>query len=310
MGAGPDPARGFAVVEADAAVRVHGHAEGVDAAVGAAHHQCHGRVPALGQAACQAAEVGVFRAVDQHQAVAAHEPCGRGGRTGQHRVDHHRDAQGAQSAHLLLEHGLRESVGDDDGRPDAGALHLHAAVAVEQHALAQVAAGLGHLAVDRQHAVAVLEAYLVHHFAEFEAEVGFAQRHVLLAPREQNHPEYQHGAHEVDHHAGHHYQQALPCRLGAELPGLGGLGEMLGVHRLVDHAGYLDVAAQRQPAEAVFGLAAPELEEREPRVEEEVELVDAGLEELGRDEVAELVGDDENRETQDELECLYQYVHD
>ena len=57
------------------------------------------------------------------------------------------------------------------------------------------------------------------------------------------------------------------------------------------------------PAEALA------LEERTFRVEEEVELLDAGLEQLGESIVTELVEKHEQGEGQDNLDDLEQYNH-
>ena len=53
----------------------------------------------------------------------------------------------------------------------------------------------------------------------------------------------------------HHYEETLPCGLCPELPFFRRELHLLLVHRFVDHSGYLAVAAERQPAYAVFGVA-------------------------------------------------------
>ena len=59
-------------------------------------------------------------------------------------------------------------------------------------------------------------------------------------------------------------------------------------------ARHLHVAAERQRADAVFGVAAPEAEDR--RVEAELELQDADADALGGQEMTELVHEHEHAE--------------
>ena len=63
-------------------------------------------------------------------------------------------------------------------------------------------------------------------------------------------------------------------------------------------AGHLDVAAERQRADAVLGVAAPEAEDR--RVEPELELQDADADALGGEEMPELVHEHEHAEHEGE----------
>ena len=56
-------------------------------------------------------------------------------------------------------------------------------------------------------------------------------------------------------------------------------------------------------------MPAAELEEREPRVEEDVEFLDADAEHARHDEVSQFVNPHEDREAEEELEDFDQYVH-
>ena len=73
-------------------------------------------------------------------------------------------------------------------------------------------------------------------------------------------------------------------RLRAELPRLGRLFHLFGVHRLVYHTRDFAISSQRQPAYAVlriamFGLV---LEQGKPRVEENIKLLHPYLKEAGK----------------------------
>ena len=144
---------------------------------------------------------------------------------------------------------------------------------------------LEQLAVGSNQIVAILEAQLLGLVVKLHSHLACGD--VGLAPGEEDHRVDEQGQEEVDEHAANHDEQSLPGRLRAELPGLFGLLHLLGVEALVDHAGNLAVAAQRQPAHAVLGVAflrfeteqlAPPLTDGD--VEEEVELLDPYAEEL------------------------------
>ena len=117
------------------------------------------------------------------------------------------------------------------------------------------------------------------------------------------------GQQDIHHHAGDHDQKALPGGFCAEFVGLRGLLHLLLVHRLVDHAGDLDITAQRQPSQTVFRVLVPELEEREPGVEEDVELLDADVEDAGHEEVPEFVNSHQNGEAEEKLENFDYEIH-
>ena len=65
----------------------------------------------------------------------------------------------------------------------------------------------------------------------------------------------------------------------------------------VHHTGYLHIATQWQPTHAVFGLTVLrlELEEREPRVEEQVELGYTHFKKLCKKEVPPFVNNHQQR---------------
>ena len=92
--------------------------------------------------------------------------------------------------------------------------------------------------------------------------------------------------------------------------------------KLLNHAGYLAVAAQGQPANTIFGLPVSSFREylHEPRhagreefgatnVKEEEELVYPDMEHAGPKEVPRLVDEDEHRQSQDNLEGFHKYHH-
>jgi len=101
-------------------------------------------------------------------------------------------------------------------------------------------------------------------------------------------------------------------RLRAELVWLSRLLHLLGIHRLVNHTRYLAVATERKPTDAVgwITLLRLELEQTEPRVEEEVELLDTYAKEFREEEVSALMQKHEERDSQHKLERLYKkYFH-
>lgn len=91
-------------------------------------------------------------------------------------------------------------------------------------------------------------------------------------------------ASEVEQHTAHHDQKALPSRFGTKLPRLFGLFHLFGIHRLVYHAGNLDVTAQRQPSYGIFRITSLgfELEQCKPGVKEQAEFFYTHLEQPGK----------------------------
>jgi len=163
-------------------------------------------------------------------------------------------------------------------------------------------------AVGLKENVAVAESESLHRGGEVHPLVGVLEGDCLLAPPESYSGVDYYGEDEVVEHAAGHDQQPLPCGFRAELPGFGFGGELLGVHRFVDHSCNLHVAAERQPSDAPFGLALLGLpfSQREPWVEEDIEFLDADFEDARPHEVAELVDDDQERERANQLGGFYE----
>ena len=179
----------------------------------------------------------------------------------------------------------------------------HAVVESFHAEVSVVAQGFAVVAKD---AVAVLEAEGL----EFGVDVdGVFVGEFGLTPHKQHARVDDEAEDEVDDDAAKHDDQALPRGLGAKFPRLGRLGHLLGVHALVDHACDLDVAAQREPADAPLRFADLLLEKREPGVHEEVEFLDARLEGAGGPVVAKFVEDHQNGQAQQELRGFDQGYH-
>ena len=82
------------------------------------------------------------------------------------------------------------------------------------------------------------------------------------------------------------------------------------VHALVNHAGNLAIAAQGKPAHAVFGLADAEVEQLETAyVKEQVEFIYPDAEKLGKEEMTQLMEEDEHGKRQGNLEDFHQHNH-
>ena len=151
--------------------------------------------------------------------------------------------------------------------------------------------------------VAVTEAVRLGLLVELHAKRHILNGNVALAPVEQNHAVDEERQQEVDQHAANHDEQSLPGGLGAKLPRLCRFLHLLRVEALVNHARYLAVAAQRNPADAVLRVAALglELEQAELVVKEDIELLHPDAKELGEEEVASLVEEYQQRQRQYKL---------
>ena len=77
---------------------------------------------------------------------------------------------------------------------------------------------------------------------------------------EEDHRIDEQGEKEVHEHATDHDQQSLPGGFCTELPRLLRLFHLLGIKTLVDHACYLAVATEGQPAYTVLCVAVFRLE--------------------------------------------------
>ncbi len=104
------------------------------------------------------------------------------------------------------------------------------------------------------------------------------------------------GEDEVGDGAGEGDENSLPAGVGVEVAGVVGGGCAGFVGREVHLAGHLDVAAERDGGDLVFGVAAAEAEEAFAKADGED--FDADAAELGDGEVAELV--DENHDAKDD----------
>ena len=225
-------------------------------------------------------------------------------------LHHHREAEAGEAlfvAQEALHHVARH--GDDDLlalAEDGNVAGLHdEAGGIFVETLEGSRVGL-------EEDVAVAEADVLERLAIIHTHLHVLQGQIRVAPVEEHHRVDKQGEDEVEQDAAHHDEQTLAGRLRAELVGLGRFGQLLLVHAFVDHAGNLAVAAEGEPADAVFRLAVLrfEFEEREPRVKEKVELFDAHFEKAGEKEVPELMDYHEDRKTQDELQgfdkkCLH-----
>ena len=108
---------------------------------------------------------------------------------------------------------------------------------------------------------------------------------------------------EVHQHSAYHDQQTLPRRFGAEFPRLRGLLHLFGIHRLIYHSRNLTVTAQRQPPHTVFRIAVLRLvlEQREPRVKKDIELLYTYLEKARKEKVSSFMNDDQQRKAENQL---------
>ena len=184
-------------------------------------------------------------------------------------------------------------------------VHLGHAVVETLHA--EVAVVAQRLSVVAEDAVAVLEAEGL----EFGVDVdGMLVGEFGFTPHKQHPGVDDEAEDEVDDDAAQHDDETLPSGLGTELPRLGRLGHLLGVHAFVDHARDLDVAAQWQPPNAPFRFADLLLEQRETGVHEEIEFFDAGLEGTGGPIMAKFVENHQNGQAQQKLCGFDQGNHD
>ena len=224
---------------------------------------------------------------------------------------------------------------NSDELPDdhflAVALHGDGLHVVEEDIVGEVAEGFRVRGIDQQHLVAVAEARVLHLLGEFQTVFGVFERDVVVAPREAHQDVDDDGREEVDEHAANDDEETLPGRFRAELPRVYFAAQVAGFGGLIDHAVDGAVAAEGQPAESPlsgFGMIGPFLgglsgeeaevhlpveafhpDQRETRVEEDVELVHASLEDFREGEMPELVGDHEERQAGQKAEDLHGNAH-
>ena len=260
-------------------------------------------------------EVGGGLPVDGEDAVARLEssPFGAGG--GHDPVDDGGEVDAERSGSLgdvvlavdedLAQFGREVEGGHLAVAQDFGRRHL----AAEDEVLE--VAGPGHgLSAEGQDDVPVLQAGVLERLGEGHAVGERVELEIPFTPDEEDKAVDQHAENEVDGDASEHDDEALPGGLGPELPRLRRLGHLLLVHALVNHAGDFDIAAEREPADAVHRFPDFLLPQGALDVEEEEELLDAGLEEARGDEVSEFVEHDQEREAQEELTGFDEDFHD
>ena len=286
-----------------------------------------------------------FNIINAYDDIAGLQSTRFGSGVVHHLLDYEGEAIGDEVGVLLAEEFRQGIVRQYNRSVLAVAFHLDGLGLFEDDLHGNVLEFLDVLSVDCQNLVTVAEAEFVGQAIDRNAVfIGLGGGQVLLALLGQQAYVNENGQQHIHGHAGNHDDEALPGRLRAELPRLRGLLHRRLVHRLVNHAGNLVVAAQREPAYAVFGLVATapvvlrqstqvngvvfllflsrrilvfgggvflghirreELEaplavhllateNRESPIEKEIELLDTGLEGLGRQEMAQFM--DENQD--------------
>ncbi len=221
-----------------------------------------------------------------------------------HAVDVEGKARAEQRLALGVEDALGHILTEHDVLLHTITLNGDVARFVDQDRKRYILQGVHFVTFDPHDLVAVAEALLLHELAGGNAIGHVGQRQVFAAPHEHHHAVDREAEQHVHRNTAHHHDQALPHGLGAELPRLRRLGHallLLLVHALVDHATDLHVAAEGQGTDAIDRVADLLLEERIRRVEEEEELLHAHAEELGGQEVAELVQGHQNGQAQQQL---------
>ena len=235
--------------------------------------------------------------VDRHNAVARLQ-SGKGGRRFLAReiLYHHRYTVGIGKALSLAHETLHHIFGHRDGRFHAVAQHRHT-TCFHNPAEGSRTKSVKLLAVCLEKDIAVLETNLVERFAVIHSVLHVLQRQVGLSPSIKHHGIDKQRQEEVEQHSSNHNHQTLTGRFGTKLIGLGRLRHGFLVHALVYHARNLAIASQRQPTDAILRVAVLglEFEQREPRVEEKVELLYPDFENAGKNEMPELMHNNQYR---------------
>ena len=177
-----------------------------------------------------------------------------GAHAGLHLIHHHGNAVNHERLSLLgiLVHLEDEVLGYVDYGILTVALHRH--LVGSDHVLQTLSIGMvKNLAIGFQGDITILEANLMGAVAIHHTLSCVGEFHVFFAHAVSDAGIDDNGQQEVEHHAAQHDEQALPCRLAAELIGLGGLFQCLGIHRFVNHAADGTIATQRQPTDAILG---------------------------------------------------------
>ena len=139
--------------------------------------------------------------------------------------------------------------------------------------------------------IAVLETVGFCLLVELHTQSHILHGDIAVTPPEENLGIDEEGQYEIHQHAANHNQQTLPCWFCTELPWLFRLFHLFRIKTFVNHAGYLAVAAQRNPADTIFCIAflGFELKQAEFPVEENIKLFNPNSEEFGKEEVTTFV---------------------
>ena len=122
------------------------------------------------------------------------------------------------------------------------------------------------------------------------------KRRVFLSPNEKDANVDNERREEVDKHPANHNEEALPSGFRTKLIGFHGLLHLLGVHRFVNHPCDFYITAKGKPPEVVICALVRKEFEREPRVKEKAEFLNANLKETCEEEVSALVKRDKEGE--------------
>ena len=139
--------------------------------------------------------------------------------------------------------------------------------------------------------ILILEAQCLCLGIELHTITHIAGSHIIVAPMEQNHGIDEESQHEVNQHATYHDEQALPCRFAAKLVWLFRLFHLFGIKTFIYHTRNLAISSEWQPSQTIGSIRILwfELEEMEPRVEEQIELLHSYTKEFGEEEVSALM---------------------
>ena len=144
--------------------------------------------------------------------------------------------------------------------------------------------------------VTILEAVALGLLVELHTLCHVLYRHIAVTPIEQDHRIDKQGQQEVDEYTTNHNQQSLPGWLGTKLPRLCRTLHLLRIEALVNHTRYLAIATKGYPAQTIFGIAILGfiLEQTEFPVKEHVEFLYSDAKQLGKEEVAALMQQNQN----------------
>ena len=239
-----------------------------------------------------------FLTIKGQHPVAPKQSANSVGPVGAHRIDDERHRQ--VEHHRAVQHVRHIGVVDIEvqgvgAAEDTGVAHVAPCQFRLQHAEV-----LRLVAVEVYDMVAKPETHLLRQLVGGDPGVPVADER--LPPYAGDEAVNQYCKDEVVEHSACHHQQPLPGRFGAEFPWLRLPFQLFQVHGLIYHAGYLAIASERNPADSELGLAPVPFDQG--LAEEEVKAFNPDTEYPGPYEVTELVRYDEQREGQDDLQCL------